>query len=364
MIVGCVKEIKNSEYRVGLTPNNVAEYIKNGHSVYIECDAGLKAGFANEQYQKAGAKVLSSAKEVFDIADMIVKVKEPIAEEYPLLKEKQILFTYLHLASNKKLIDVLLNKKITAIAYETIVGEDGSLPCLKPMSEIAGKLSIIEGAKYLQTHFGGKGILLGSSKVKKGNVLILGAGNAGQAAIKSAVDLGCDVFVVDKNPKKLQKLIIEYPFIKTFDFDRENIRHLLSKADLVVCSVLNPGGETPKIIYKEDLLLMDPGTVIIDISIDQGGCLETSKPTTYEEPIFIENGIVHYCVANMPGAVPHTSTLALTETTIKYGLLIANKGLEKARHISTIQTGINVCDGQITNKEVFKFYYKSQNNNF
>lgn len=355
MKIGCTKELKNHEYRVGLTPNNVKDYILHGHQVYLETCAGVGAGFSDDDYKKAGAVVLGSSKEVFDVSDMIIKVKEPEKCEYDLFKEGQILYTYLHLAPNRTLTEMLLKKRITGIAYETIVDERGELPCLKPMSQIAGKLSIHEGAKYLQQSFGGRGILLGGVPgVEKGTVVIIGGGTVGLNAAKVATGLGANVVVLDRSLSRLSSLDdIFGASISTLFLNETNLRHSLEKADLVVCSVLIPGGSTPKLIKKEHLKIMKPGAVIVDVSIDQGGCCETSRTTTHDNPIYVEEGIVHYCVGNMPGAVPHTSTIALTNATTKYGLLIADFGVKDLESVCpSIKSGINTFNGMITNENL------------
>lgn len=355
MKIGCTKELKNHEYRVGLTPNNVKEYLLHGHQVFIETGAGLGAGFSDKDYLNAGAVILNTPKEVFDIADMIIKVKEPEECEFELFKEGQILFTYLHLAPNKPLIQMLLNKKIIGIAYETIIDDKGELPCLKPMSQIAGKLSIHEGAKYLQQSFGGRGILLGGVPgVEKGTVVIIGGGTVGLNAAKVATGLGANVIILDRSLNRLSSLDdIFGASISTLFLNETNLQDAIQKADLVVCSVLVPGGSTPKLIKRKYLKTMKPGAVIVDVSIDQGGCCETSRVTTHDNPIFVEEGIVHYCVGNMPGSVPFTSTIALTNATTKYGLLIADFGVNSLEKVcSSIRSGINTFDGSITNENL------------
>lgn len=361
MIIGCPKELKNHEYRVGLTPNGVAEFVKRGHTVYIEKGAGVGAGFSDEDYVRNGANILSNSKAVFDLSDMIIKVKEPEESEYCLLKPRQILFTYLHLAPNKPLTKLLLEKEITGIAYETIEDENGELPCLRPMSQIAGKLAIHEGAKYLQQSFGGRGILLGGVPgVNRGVVVIIGGGTVGTYAAKVATGLGAQVIIVDRNLKKLAKLDDVFgSSISTLFLNEENIIDSIKKADLVVCSVLVPGGSTPKIIKKEHLKIMKKGAVIVDVSIDQGGCCESSKVTTHDQPIFVEEGIVHYCVGNMPGSVPHTSTIALTNSTLKYGLFIADNGINDLDSLpKSIRKGVNVFRGKCVNENVRAAYFK------
>ena len=360
MIIGCTKELKNHEYRVGLTPDNVATYIRNGHKVYIEKDAGLGAGFTNEDYIKAGSFILDTPKEVFDIAEMIVKVKEPEESEWDLLKENQILYTYLHLAPNPKLTKYLLDRKVTAIGYETIKDAEGNLPCLRPMSQIAGRLSVQEGAKYLEKSYGGRGILLGGVPgVARGNIVIIGGGVAGTYAAKAAVGIDASITILDRSPSRLAHLEDLFgASVTTLYLTEDNIVRALKDADLVIGCVLIPGGSTPRIIRREHLKLMKKGAVIVDISIDQGGIAETSRVTTHQNPIYIEEEIVHYCVGNMPGAVPHTSTVALASTTIKYGLLIANLGLDKACELEPgLKEGINTFNGEIINDNLKQSYH-------
>ena len=355
MKVGTTKELKNHEYRVGLTPDNVLAYVSHGHEVFVETGAGVGAGFSDEEYVEAGAKIIATAKEVFDICDMIVKVKEPEECEYGYLREGQILYTYLHLAANRPLAETLLEKGVKAVAFETITDNQGNLPCLRPMSQIAGRLSIQEGAKYIEQSFGGRGILLGGVPgVERGKIVIIGGGVAGTYAAKAAVGIDAQVTLLDINPNKLA--YIEDIFgasVNTLYSTEANIRKSLADADLVIGSVLVPGGSTPKLVRREHLKLMKKGAVIVDIAIDQGGCCESSHVTTHDNPIFIEEGVVHYCVGNMPGAVPHTSTVALANTTIKYGLMIADNGLEKAVAMDPgLGKGVNIYDHKCVNKNV------------
>ena len=356
MIVGCTKELKNREYRVGLTPDNVAEYVLHGHEVLIETKAGDGAGFNDEMYAKAGAKIIDSADEVWQKSEMIVKVKEPIECEYERMQDSQILYTYLHLAADASLTDALLKNNVKGVAYETITNPDGKgLPCLWPMSQIAGRLSIQEGAKYLEKEFGGEGLLLsGVPGVQKGNVVIIGGGMAGTYAAKAAVGIGANVTVLDIDLNRLAYLEdIFGSSITTLYSSEGNRASALKNADLVIGSVLIPGSATPQLVREEHLKIMKPGSVIVDIAIDQGGCCESSHVTTHDDPIFIKEGVVHYCVGNMPGAVPFTSTMALTNATLRNGLLIADKGLEKACAINLgLRNGVNTYDGQITFKGV------------
>ena len=355
MRIGTTKELKNHEYRVGLTPDNVISYVAHGHEVFVEAGAGVGAGFTDGEYAAAGAVILSTPKEVYDRCDMIVKVKEPEPCEYGYLREGQILFTYLHLAANPDLANALLQKGVKAVAFETITDSMGNLPCLRPMSQIAGRLSIQEGAKYIEQSFGGRGILLGGVPgVERGKIVIIGGGVAGTYAAKAAVGIDAQVILLDVNPNRLA--YIEDIFgasVTTLYSTEANIRKALAEADLVIGSVLIPGGSTPKLVRREHLKLMKKGAVIVDIAIDQGGCCESSHVTTHDDPIFIEEGIVHYCVGNMPGAVPNTSTVALANTTIKYGLLMADHGLEAAMAMDPgLRNGLNVYGHKVTNKNV------------
>jgi alanine dehydrogenase len=355
MKIGCVTEIKKHEYRVGLTPQCVAAYVGKGHSVTMQAGAGLGAGFADDEYLRAGAKIENEAAKIFAGADMIVKVKEPQPSEYGLLREGQILFTYLHLAADERQTRALLDRKIIGIAYETIRHEDGTLPCLKPMSEIAGRLSIQEGAKYLERPFGGRGVLLGGVPgVPRGKVAILGGGVVGMNAAKMAAGLGADVTVLDVNANRLAYIDdIFRGSVATLYSTEGNIRAILPQCDLVVGAVLIPGARAPRLIRKEHLSLMKKRSVIVDVAVDQGGCVETTRPTTHDDPVYEVDGIVHYCVANMPGAVALTSTIALTSSTLHYGLKIADKGAEAAlKENADLRKGLNVYRGACTCAEV------------
>lgn len=360
MNIGLIKEIKQEEYRVGLTPLSAREYITHGHTVFVESGAGLGSGFTDTDYRETGCKVQKDKKQIFDQSDMIVKVKEPLEKEYALFKEGQILYTYLHLAANKKLTQALLKKKIKAVAYETVTETDGSLPLLIPMSQIAGRLAVQEGAKYLEKPFGGRGILLGGVPgIKKGKVVIIGGGISGTNACKMALGLGADVTIMDISARRLSELDdIFGSNIKTLYSNEYNIEEMLQEADLVIGAVLIPGAESPKLIRKHHLKTMKKGAVIVDIAIDQGGCCATAKPTYHTNPIFIVNDIVHYCVANMPGSVALSSTRALTSVTNRYGLIIADYGLEKAAAQSNaILTGINCYEGLLTNRAVAEAHH-------
>ena len=355
MKIGTVKEIKRFEYRVGLTPSNVKDYVACGHEVYVQSGAGAGASFSSEEYAAAGATILSTAKEVWAICDMIVKVKEPLPDEYPLIREGQIVYTYLHLAASQELTEALLKTKCKAIAYETIEDATGGLPLLRPMSEIAGKLSIQAGARCLEKPMGGRGILLGGAAgVIKAECVILGAGVVGTAALKMAIGLGANVTILDKSTERLSYLDDVFGSrIQTLYSTPAAIEEALPKADLVVGAVLVPGGKAPKLIRREHLKLMKPGAVIVDVAVDQGGCCETTSPTYHDAPTFVVDDIVHYCVANMPGAVSQTSTSALTNATLSYGLKIANMGLEAAiAEDEGLKLGVNCYLGKLTCKEV------------
>lgn len=355
MKIGCVKEIKNNEFRVGLTPDNVKSYVEAGHAVYMETNAGLGSGFRDREYVNAGASIMDSAEKVWQICDMMVKVKEPLPCEYELFHEGMILYTYLHLAADQAQTDALLKGKVKAVAYETMQEYDGSLPCLIPMSQIAGRLSIQEGAKYLEKKFGGEGVLLsGVPGTPKANVVILGGGTVGTNACKIAVGMGANVTIIDISLKRLNEL--ENIFgdrVQTLYSTDAYIEQAVKDADLVIGAVLIPGAAAPKLFKKKYLSEMRPGAVFVDVAIDQGGAGETSHMTTHDDPIYIVDNIVHYCVGNMPGSVPRTSTIALTNTTIRHGLKIANEGLEQAcKNSQVIATGVNCYDGKITCKNV------------
>lgn len=353
MIIGCPKEIKVHEYRVGLTPANVFEYTEAGHKVLIENNAGSAIGFNDEDYERAGAKIVDKAK-LFKESDMIVKVKEPIECEYDYFKEGQTLFTYLHLAADRKLTDMLLTKKIDSVAYETIKVRN-LLPCLAPMSSIAGRLAVIESAKYIQKTFGGNGTLLsGIPGTPKGKITIVGAGVVGLNAAQLAVGMGADVTVLDIDTARLAYVDQIFDMrIHTLYSSRANLLASIAEADVVIGAVLIPGAKAPKLIKKDDLKVMKKGSILTDVAIDQGGCFETSKPTTHNEPIFEVDGVLHYCVANMPGAVAKTATLALTDSTLSFGLKIAKMGVkEAALQDSGILEGLNTYHGHCTYKGV------------
>jgi alanine dehydrogenase len=355
MKIGVVKEIKNREYRVGLTPKMAQAFKNHGHTVLVQKGAGEGSSFPDEYYVKAGATIVASAQEVWGAADMIYKVKEPLPAEYSLIREGQILYTYMHLAPDRPQTDALLKAKCIGVAFETITDKKGQLPCLKPMSQIAGRLSIQEGAKYIERQYGGEGILLqGVPGVPQAEVVVLGAGTVGANAVKVAIGLGAHVTCVDINLDRLEFLEDIYAgAISTLYSTQENIDELLPKADLVIGSVLIPGSSTPKLIQKRHLPTMKKGSVIVDVAIDQGGCSEASHVTTHDDPIFIQDGVVNYCVGNMPGAVANTSTVALGNATLKFGLEIADNGLEKAlKNDPCLLNGLNVYKGQVTYKGV------------
>ena len=355
MKVGTLKEIMTHEYRVGMTPANVTAYISSGHKVFVETKAGLGAGFSDEEYIAAGAEILPNARQVYETCDMIIKVKQPLEEEYAYLRDGLILYTYLHLAANKTLTEVLMRSGVSAVAFETITDKAGTQPCLRPMSEVAGRLSVQEGAKYLERHSGGRGILLGGATgVERGNVLIIGGGVAGTYAAKVAVGMGAQVTVLDISLERLAYLEdIFGASITTLYSSEANIEKCIKDADLVIGAVLVPGRSAPKLIKKEHIAMMKKGTVIVDIAIDQGGCVETSHVTTHDDPTFVLDGIIHYCVGNMPGAVPRTSTIALSNATLPYGLKIANLGLEEAcRRDAGLANGVNIYKGRCVNANV------------
>lgn len=355
MIVGCVKEVMLYENRVGLMPSHAAEYIEHGHRVLIESGAGLGSGFGDEQYREAGCEIVDSAKEVWERSEMMVKVKEPLEIEYDLMQKDQILFTYLHLASAPSLARVLCDKGVSAVGYETVEDAYGRLPLLKPMSEVAGRLAIQEGSKYLEKTYGGKGVLLsGVPGVRGGNVVIIGSGVVGMNACKVALGMGANVTVLGRDLARLDYFSDVFSGqIQTVFSNNMNIERELKTADLVVCTVLVTGGKTPKLITRKHLKMMQPGTVIVDVSIDQGGTCETSRPTTHFDPIYLEEGIIHYCVANMPGAVPMTATQALGNATLPFGLELACKGVEGAIASNTgLARGLNIYKGHVVHREV------------
>ena len=355
MIIGVPKEIKNNENRVALTPAGVAEFKKHGHSVYVQKSAGENSGFSDKAYEKAGAQLLPTIEAVYEIAEMIIKVKEPIASEYPLIKKDQLLFTYFHFASSEPLTYAMMERQAVCLAYETVEKSDRSLPLLVPMSEVAGRMAIQEGAKYLEKPMKGKGILLGGVPgVPPAKVVVLGGGIVGTQAAKMAAGFGAQVTIMDVSLPRLRYLSDVMPAnVTTVMSNHYNVREAISQADLVIGAVLIPGAKAPHLITRDMLKLMAPGTVVVDVAVDQGGCIETCTPTTHENPTFIIDDIVHYCVANMPGAVPYTSTLALTNATLPYALQLANKGWKKAcAENEELKKGLNVANGKILYKGV------------
>lgn len=351
MLIGILKEIKPEENRVCMTPAGVEVMITNGHRVIVETLAGVGSGFEDENYVQSGAEIAESAKDVFDRADMVMHVKEPLPSEYDLLRGGQILFTYLHLAAAEELTHALIKSNAICIAYETVQKADGSLPLLTPMSEVAGRMAIQQGAKYLEMAQGGHGMLLGGVPgVDPGNVVVIGGGIVGVNAAKMACGLGAKVYILDMNLDRLRYLSDVMP-ANCFNLysSPAMVRELIQRADVVVGAVLIPGAKAPKLINRDMLKTMKPGSVLVDVAIDQGGCFETSRATTHGDPIYMVDGVVHYCVANMPGAVPRTSTMALTNATLPYAVEIANKGWKKAmQESSEIKAGANVINGKIT----------------
>ena len=355
MIIGVPKEIKNNENRVGMTPAGVQEMTKHGHTVYVQANAGVNSGFSDDAYTAAGAKILPTIEDVYAIAEMIVKVKEPIASEYALVRKGQLVFTYFHFASSEPLTKAMVESGAVCCAYETVERKDRSLPLLVPMSEVAGRMAVQEGCYFLERPRGGKGKLMGGVPgVKPAKVFVIGAGIVGTAAARTAAGMGADVTICDISLPRLAYLTDVMPRnVKTLMSSEYNIREELKTADLVVGSVLIPGAKAPKLVTRDMLSLMEPGSVLVDVAIDQGGCFETSRPTTHEEPTYYVDGILHYCVANIPGAVPYTSTLALTNATLPYALQLADKGWRKAcADNEELRKGLNVVEGKVVYREV------------
>lgn len=355
MIIGIPKEIKNSENRVAMTPAGVHELVNHGHTVYVQATAGNGSGFCDEDYINAGAKILPTIEEVYGIAEMIVKVKEPIEAEYKLIRKDQLLFTYFHFASSEPLTHAMVESGSVCCAYETVRRADNTLPLLIPMSEVAGRMSVQEGMYFLERHHGGKGVLLGGIPgVKPAKVLVIGAGVVGTAAAYTAAGTGADVTICDISIPRLTYLHDVMPKnVKTLMSNKFNICEELKQADLVIGSVLIPGAKAPKLVTRDMLKLMQKGTVMVDVAIDQGGCFETSHPTTHQDPIYEVDGIVHYCVANIPGAVARTSTFGLTNATLPYVLQLADKGWRKAcKENKELLEGLNVVNGKVVYKGV------------
>jgi len=355
MKIGIPKEIKQGESRVGMTPAGVAELIKHGHQVFVQHTAGEGSGFADEAYEHVGAEILPTIEDVYAQSDMIIKVKEPIEPEYALIRKDQLVYTYFHFASDRPLTEAMIKSGAVCLAYETVEEVDHSLPLLHPMSEVAGRMAVLNGAYYLQKTKGGKGKLIsGVPGVKPTKVLVLGGGTVGEAAARMAAGMGADVVITDISLPRLRQLSIELPAnVTTLYSSEHNIRQELRDVDIVIGSVLIPGDKTPHLITRDMLSLMEPGTVLVDVAIDQGGCFETSHPTTHAEPVYTVDGIVHYCVANIPGAVPNTSTMALTNATLKYALQLADKGWRKACEDNpALRKGLNIVEGKVVFKPI------------
>ncbi|MFW6176794.1 MAG: alanine dehydrogenase [Desulfohalobiaceae bacterium] len=351
MKIGCPREIKDSEFRVGLTPAAARAYIQNGHSVVIQKGAGLGSGISDEEYEQTGALLLDSAQEIWQQAEMIVKVKEPLPEEYGLMRPGQIIYTYFHLAASQELTQACLEREIIAVAYETVQEENGALPLLKPMSEVAGRMAPLMGAFYMARPFGGRGLLpTGVPGVLPANVLIIGGGVVGSNAAKTAAGFGCQVTLMDIQVNILEQLGNSLPVNVFTQFSNShNLEAALERADIVIGAVLLPGAKAPKLLGRKELQRMKPGAILVDVAIDQGGCSETSRPTTHRDPVYLEEGVLHYCVANMPGAYSRSSTFALNHATIGYGLQLANKGIKKAcLENPVLCRGLNAYQGILT----------------
>ena len=361
MKVGVPKEIKNNEFRVAMTPAGVMEFVKRGHEVLVEKNAGLGAGYRDEAYERVGARLIEKAKDIFAEADLIVKVKEPLKSEYELIRDDQMIFTYFHFASSVELTEAMIKSMAVCIAYETVQFESKSLPLLTPMSMVAGRLAVQEGAKYLLKTNDGKGKLIGGVPgVAPANVLILGGGIVGTEAAKMAAGLGANVTIFDVSADRLRYLTEILPANVTTLFSNQfTIEEYITTADIIIGAVLIPGGKAPNLITKDMLSLMEKGTVLIDVAVDQGGCIETCKPTTHETPVFVEEGIIHYGVANMPGAVPQTSTRALTNATLPFIIQLADRGWIHATSESTpLKKGLNIVRGEIVHPEVKEWFEK------
>ena len=355
MRIGVPKEIKNNENRVGMTPSGVAELVKRGHNVTVQHTAGEGSGFSDEDYISAGAVIAPTIEETYATADMIVKVKEPIESEYPLVRKGQLVFTYFHFASDLELTKAMIASKGVCLAYETVQTKDGALPLLIPMSEVAGRMATINGAYFLQKTKGGKGKLIcGVPGVKPVKVLVLGGGIVGQAAARVAAGMGANVVIADISLPRLRELSLSMPAnVDTLYSSAHNIRKELPDTDIVIGSVLVPGDTAPHLITRDMLKLMEPGSVLVDVAIDQGGCFETSHPTTHSNPVYEVDGIIHYCVANIPGAVPNTSTFALTNATLKYVIALADKGWQQAcEEDAALKAGLNIVEGEVVYKAV------------
>ena len=359
MKIGIPKEIKNNENRVGMTPAGVSELVKHGHEVFVQHTAGEGSGFDDEQYLAVGATIVPSIEATYELADMIIKVKEPIALEYPLVKPGQLVFTYFHFACDRELTEAMIKSKGICLAYETVQLNNGALPLLTPMSEVAGRMAIVNGSYYLQKTKGGKGKLIcGVPGVSPSKVLVLGGGIVGEAAARVAAGMGANVVIADVSLPRLRQLDMELPSnVSTLYSSHHNIVQQLHDVDIVVGSVLIPGDKAPRLITRDMLKLMEPGTVLVDVAIDQGGCFETSHPTTHSDPVYELDGILHYAVANIPGAVPNTSTIALTNATLRYALALADKGWQQAcKDDLALYRGLNIVEGRVTYRAVADVY--------
>ena len=359
MKIGIPKEIKNNENRVGMTPAGVSELVKHGHEVFVQHTAGEGSGFDDEQYLAVGATIVPTIEATYELADMIIKVKEPIALEYPLVKPGQLVFTYFHFACDRELTEAMIKSKGVCLAYETVQLNNGALPLLTPMSEVAGRMAIVNGSYYLQKTKGGKGKLIcGVPGVSPAKVLVLGGGIVGEAAARVAAGMGANVVIADVSLPRLRQLDMELPTnVSTLYSSHHNIVQQLHDVDIVVGSVLIPGDKAPRLITRDMLKLMEPGTVLVDVAIDQGGCFETSHPTTHSDPVYELDGILHYAVANIPGAVPNTSTIALTNATLRYALALADKGWQQAcKDDLALYRGLNIVEGQVTYRAVADVY--------
>lgn len=355
MIIGVPKEIKSNENRIALTPAGAFELTKRGHTVYVQKTGGEGSGFQDSEYEEAGAKILPTIEDVYEIAEMIIKVKEPIEAEYNLIRENQLIFTYFHFASHRPLTEAMIDSKSICLAYETVERLDGSLPLLVPMSEVAGRMATQEGAKYLEKPMGGRGVLLGGVPgVPSANVLIIGGGVVGTQAAKMAAGLGANVTILDVSLSRLRYLEDIMPAnVQTMYSNQYNIEKLIPHQDVIIGAVLIPGAKAPNLITRPMLKKMRPGTVLVDVAVDQGGCIETCKPTTHDDPIFVIDDVVHYCVANMPGAVPYTSTIALTNATLPYAIQLAEKGWQRAcQENMDLKLGLNIVQGKVVYKAV------------
>lgn len=360
MKVGIPKEIKNSENRVGMTPIGVAELVRHGHEVFVQHTAGEGSGFPDGDYERVGAQIVPTIADVYALADMVVKVKEPIEPEYALVRSGQLIFTYFHFACEHELTEAMLRSGAVCLAYETVQLDSGALPLLIPMSEVAGRMASLNGAYYLQRTKGGKGRLVDSVPgVLPARVLVLGAGTVGEAAARMAAGMGADVVIADISLRRLKELEATLPAnVHTLYSSEHNIRQQLPTVDIVIGSVLVPGDKTPYLITRDMLPLMEPGTVLVDVAIDQGGCFETSHPTTHSDPVYLVDGILHYAVANIPGAVPNSSTMALTNATMRYAVALADKGWKQACQADTaLARGLNIVEGKVTYKAVADVFH-------